>query len=367
MHVPFNDLSLIHNKVKKKINISINSTIKKNSFILSKQVDLFEKEFSRYCCAKYSIGCGNGYDALFLAIKSLNLKRGTEVIIPAMTYAATAYAAINADLKLILVDVDKQGLLDMEKLEKKLNSRTGLVIPVHLYGQSVNMKRLRLLKKKYNFKIIEDCAQAHGALDLSTNRKIGCIGDIACYSFYPGKNLGAFGDAGAIVTNNKSIYNKIKTYRALGSKRKYIHSNYGVNSRLDEIQAGILRIKLKQLDKWNMLRREIGHYYLKNIKFNNKFIAINTTPGSVYHIFNILVPNRNKFMKFLRINKIEFVIHYPKSINQHIRLKNTFRGIKFKNSEKIASNSISLPLFPYMKKNQIGYVVDKVNEFILNN
>ena len=264
MIVPFNDLSTVNQKIHKKIF----RTIKKNKFILSNEVSSFEKEFGNFCKANYVLGCANGYDALFLSLKVLNLSKNSEVIVPAMTYAATAYAVINAGLKLKLVDVDKNGLIDLDMLEKKINSNTKVIIPVHLYGQPVNMKKLINIKKKYNLKIIEDCAQAHGAFDFTTKKKIGCIGDIACYSFYPGKNLGAIGDAGAIVTNNKNFYNKLKGFRTLGSKIKYIHNTFGINSRLDEIQACVLRAKLKFLNIHNNLRKKIAKYYKKKYKIS---------------------------------------------------------------------------------------------------
>jgi dTDP-4-amino-4,6-dideoxygalactose transaminase len=366
MKIPFNDLSAIHQSIRKNINTSISKVINANKFILSNEVKLFELEFAKYCNAKYAIGCGNGYDALFLALKSLNLKKNSEVIVPAMTYAATAYAVINAGLKIKLVDVDLNGLMNLEELERKISKKTKAVIPVHLYGQPLNMKKLIQLKKKYNFYIIEDCAQAHGAFDYSTNQKIGCIGDVACYSFYPGKNLGAFGDAGALVTNNRNLYSKLKAYRALGAEKKYLHKTFGINSRLDELQASILRIKIRKLDFWNCSRIQVANYYINKIKYNKNFIFINTKKGSVFHIFNVLVKNRKMFMNFLKKKNIDFVVHYPKSINQH----NLFRKIikkEYKVAQKIANNSISLPIFPYMKKIQIDYVVNNINKYIEKN
>ena len=277
-----------------------------------------------------------------------------------MTYAATAYAVINAGLKLKLIDVNINGLIDLDILKSKINKNTKVIIPVHLYGQPVNMKKLIQLKKKYNLKIIEDCAQAHGAYDFSINKNIGCIGDIACYSFYPGKNLGAFGDAGAIVTNNLKYYNKLRAFRALGSRTKYIHKTFGVNSRLDEIQASILRAKLKFLNIWNNSRKKIAKYYIKNIKPNKNLKFINTTKGSVFHVFNIIVKNRKHFMKYLQTKKINCIIHYPKSINQHKLFKH-ISNENFYFAEKIAKNSVSLPIYPYMKKKHIDYVVKNIN------
>ena len=358
MIVPFNDLSTVNQKIHKKIF----RTIKKNKFILSNEVSSFEKEFGNFCKANYVLGCANGYDALFLSLKVLNLSKNSEVIVPAMTYAATAYAVINAGLKLKLVDVDKNGLIDLDMLEKKINSNTKVIIPVHLYGQPVNMKKLINIKKKYNLKIIEDCAQAHGAFDFTTKKKIGCIGDIACYSFYPGKNLGAIGDAGAIVTNNKNFYNKLKGFRTLGSKIKYIHNTFGINSRLDEIQACVLRAKLKFLNIHNNSRKKIAKYYKKNIKSHKDLQIINTTKGSIFHVFNIIVKDRNHLANYLKKKKIYCVIHYPKSINQHKFLKNVSNE-KFYFAEKLAKNSLSIPIFPFMKKKQIDYVVKNINNY----
>lgn len=358
MIVKFNDLSTVNQKISN----SILKTIKKNKFILSNEVSMFEKEFSNFCNAKYTVGCANGYDALFLSLKVLDLDKNSEVIVPAMTYAATAYAVINSGLKLKLVDVDKNGLLDLNKLEKKINKKTKAIIPVHLYGQPVNMKKLINIKKKYNLKIIEDCAQAHGAYDYTTKKKIGCIGDIACYSFYPGKNLGAIGDAGAIVTNNKNYYNKLKGFRALGSKVKYVHNTFGVNSRLDEIQACALRSKLKFLNIHNNSRKKIAKYYNENIKSHKYLEFINTTKGSVFHVFNIIVKDRKHLMNYLKKKHIDCVIHYPKSINQHNFLKN-ISNEKFYFAEKLAKKSLSIPIYPFMKKKQIDHVVKNINKY----
>ena len=239
-------------------------------------------------------------------------------------------------------------------------------MPVHLYGSSADLNSIKKIIKKNKQKIylVDDCSQAHGAIDDSDNlkRKIGSTSDISCFSLYPGKNLGAYGDAGIITTNNKKIYQTIRKLRNLGSEKKFIHEYVGFNSRLDTIQAAILDIKLKDLTKLNNKRRTIAKKYDKEIN-NKNFTKLVYAKNSVYHQYVILVKNRDKFTKFLNKHKIGFGFHYPFSINQLNVFKNRFKNNEFKNSNKLAKNGISLPIDPNLTNKQLNYIVNKINSF----
>ena len=345
-------LNLIYSDIKKKI--------KKNNFILGNEVLDFEKKFSSYCGAKYGIGCANGTDALLIALKSLKLKKGSEVLIPAMTYCSTAFAVINAGLKPVLIDTDYLSpTINIDNIKKKINHNTKVIIPVHLYGSVVNISSIRKMIKNRNIYIIDDCAQAHGG-EIG-NKKVGSLADISCL-VYIQKNLGAYGDAGIITTNKKSFYEKIRNYRNLGSIEKFKHTQVGLNSRLDTLQAAILLRKLKFLDANNKKRIKIAKYYDDNI-INRKITKLRYSKSAVYHQYVILVKSRKKLEKILNKENIQYGFHYPKSINQIEVLKNRFKKQKFRNSEKLARNGISMPIDPNLKLIEIKKIVKILNSF----
>ncbi len=337
--------------------------LKKNDYILGNKVSEFEKKFSNFCNSKYAIGVANGTDALTIALKSLNLKKGSEVIIPAMTYCSTAFAVINANLKPILVDIERNSpTIDIPSLKKKINSRTKVIMPVHLYGSVAKMNEIKKLIKGKNIFLIDDCSQAHGAIysDNNINKKIGSIGDISCFSLYPGKNLGAYGDAGIITTNSKKYFNLIKNLRNLGSDKKFIHTKVGVNSRLDTIQAIILNLKLKYLNKNNLKRKKISNIYSNRI--NNKYVTkLNYSKNAVYHQYVIMTSRRKKLIKLFNINNIQYGFHYPKSINQLDVFRYRFRNEKYINSEKLAKTGISLPIDTNLKNAEISKIIRLIN------
>ncbi len=338
--------------------------LKKNDFILGNKVIEFEKNFSKFCNTKFAIGVANGTDALTIALNSLNLKKGSEVIIPAMTYCSTAFAVINANLKPVLVDIEKDSpTIDITSLKKKINSKTKVIMPVHLYGSVAKMNEINRLIKGKNIFLIDDCSQAHGAaITANKNKKkmIGSIGDISCFSLYPGKNLGAYGDAGIITTNNKKIYNIIKNLRNLGSDKKFIHTRVGVNSRLDTMQAIILDLKLKELKKNNDKRRKIAKIYSDQI--NNRFVKkLIYSKNAVYHQYVIRTSKRKELIKLFNSNNIQYGFHYPKSINQLDVFRLRFRNERFINSEKLAKEGISLPIDTNLKKNEISKIVKLIN------
>ena len=347
--------------IQKKIFINIKNVINKNNFILGNYVNEFEKSFANYCGTKYAISCANGTDALTIALKILNLPKNSEVIIPAMTYCSTAFAVINAGLKPILVDIDKSSpTLSLGILKKKISKNTKVIMPVHLYGSVVDINKIKKLIKNKKIYLIDDCSQAHGAF--LGNKRVGSLADISCFSLYPGKNLGAYGDAGIITTNDVNYYNKLKNFRNLGSDVKFVHTQIGFNSRLDTIQACILLEKIKLLDKYNAQRRKIANYYNKNIN-NQKISKLIYSKGSVYHQFVILVEDRERLIDIFNINKIQFGFHYPKSINQIESLKIFFKNKNFYNSENLANKCFSIPIDPTLKKSEVKKIVNTLNSF----
>lgn len=350
-------------KIRNKILTSIKKVINQNNFILGKEVEIFENNFSKYCGSKYAISCSNGTDAITLALLSLDLPKNSEVIIPAMTYASTFYAVLNAGLKPVLTDInDNDPLINFDQIISKINNKTRVIIPVHLYGSVVDIEKL---KKKINKKIIivDDCSQAHGALYQNKKRVGGSsVSTISTFSLYPGKNLGAYGDGGIITTDNKKICNKIKTIRNIGALKKFNHETIGLNNRLDTLQASILIHKLKQLDKLNKKRFAISKKYFKEIK-NSKVSFLKYTCHSVFHQFVVKVKNRKKFINYMTRSKIQTGIHYPHTINQMKYFKNNYKYKKFSNAEVLAKECVSLPIDPMLKKKDLEYIIKKINNY----
>ena len=363
--IKFFDLYKQDKNLHKNILKRIKDLFLKGDFILGKEVEIFEKNFSKFCGSKYAISCANGTDALTLALKSLNLPNDSEVIIPAMTYCSTAFSVIEANLKPILVDTEKlNSTINVLDLAKKITKKTKVILPVHLYGSVANLKAIKKLIKNKRIYLIDDCAQAHGAYDDSDNKKkkIGSTSDISCFSLYPGKNLGAYGDAGIITTNNRSFYYKLRKLRNLGSEKKFIHDEVGVNSRLDTIQAIILNEKLKYLAPNNKKRQKIAKFYNQNLN-NKKIKKLNYSKSCVYHQYVILVNNRNSLIKLLNNKKIQYGFHYPYAVHQLSVFKKRFSNKRFKNAEILAKNSISLPIDPNLSKKELNYIVKSLNEF----
>ncbi len=342
----------------------ISQVIKKNEFINGKSVKIFEKNFSNFCRTKYSIGCNSGTDALFLALKSLELKKNSEVLLPAQTYCSTLFSVINAGLKPVLVDIQKDNpTICVNDLKKKISSKTKALIIVHLYGECSDIKKIKNIIKNKKIYLIEDAAQAHGAIDYSYGRKgktVGSIGDMACFSFYPGKNLGAYGDAGAITTNNKKYFYNLLKLRNLGGIKKYQHSMVAFNSRLDTIQASILVNKLRFLNSNNLKRKKIALFYKKNI--NNKYVqTLRYSKGCVYHQFVILCKKEKKLTKLLTKKNIQWGKHYPQPLHKLDATKKLFKNKNFPNAEYFSSNGISLPIDPNLKKKELIKICNVIN------
>ncbi|MBD1140713.1 DegT/DnrJ/EryC1/StrS family aminotransferase [Pelagibacterales bacterium SAG-MED39] len=356
----FKNDKILHSRI---IN-DIKKTFKKGDFIQGEHTKSFEKNFSKFVNAKYSVGCANGTDALILALKSLELPINSEVILPSMTYCSTIFAVIQSNLKPVLVDIGLNSpTIDINKINRNITKKTKVILPVHLYGSAINIDLIKKILKKHKQKIfiIDDCAQAHGALD-DKKKNIGSTSDISCFSLYPGKNLGAYGDAGIITTNNINHYKKIKNLGNLGSDQKFIHTNVGLNSRLDSIQAIILNAKLTKLNSSNKKRRIIANTYDKYIN-NKKIIKLSYSKYAVYHQYVIKSKNRSKLIKILKKKNIQYGFHYPFSINQLHAVRKIFKKKKFRNSEILAAQGISLPIDPNLKKKQINKIIQVVNNF----
>ena len=363
MKVPFSILERQYKMYQKEYEAKALEILRKGWYILGEETEKFEEEYAKYTGTKYALGIDNGLNALVLAFRALNIGQGDEVIVQGNTFIATVMGITINGATPIFVEPDEYYNIDIEKIEEKITERTKAICVVHLYGQASRMDKVLELCKKYNLKLVEDCAQAHGAE--FNGQKIGSFGDIGCFSFYPGKNLGCFGDGGAITTNNEEIYKKIKMLRSYGSEKKYHHIEVGYNARLDELQAGLLRIKLSHLSELTNERKEIAEKYLKEIK--NPLVhlpKVRENCSHVWHLFVVRVENRDKFQKYLEENGIGTVIHYP--IPPHLSKAYEYLGYKvgdYPITEEYAKTVISLPLYNGMTKEEIGYVIEKINEY----
>lgn len=362
--IKFNDFKYMHEEIKEELKYEFNKILDNERFILGENVKKFENEFAVYCDTKYAIGCGNGLEAIKLILQGYGIGEGDEVIIPSNTFIATALAVSYTGAKPILVEPKLETYtINPDLIKEKITSRTKAIIAVQLYGQSSDMNSIIDIAKKYNLKVIEDAAQAHGAM--YKGKKVGSLSDAAAFSFYPGKNLGALGDAGGITTNDEQLAIKIKALRNYGSDYKYHHIYKGTNSRLDEIQAAFLRIKLKNLDRWNRERNYIAERYLKEIKnCAIQLPIIDLKNEHVWHIFAIRVNNRKNFVKYLNDNNIESMIHYPIPIH----LQPAYKDLNIKKGdlpvcEIISEQEVSLPLYYGLKNEQIDYIINILNEY----
>ena len=362
MNIPFSTLSHLHNELKDDLMQKFNNIYNSGWYIKGNEVKSFEDNFSNYIGCKYCVGVGNGLDAIKLALLALDIGQGDEVIVPSNTFIATVLAISQVGATPILVDPDIDTYnISYKNIENSITKKTKAIIVVHLYGQSADMDEILEIVKNNKLYLIEDCAQAHGAE--YKGKKVGSFGDISCFSFYPGKNLGALGDAGAIVTNNKSYANKIRSLSNYGSSIKYKHEYKGINSRLDEIQAGFLNVKLKYIDKMINERSKVANRYLKEIH-NDKIILpkVKSDRNHVWHIFAIRTNERNKFQEYLKKNNIDTVIHYPVSIAKQKAYKNdNINDLPI--AYKISKEELSLPLYYGMKDEEIDYVIDIINKY----
>lgn len=360
--IKFLDLKKINNRYREEIDSRIKDILDKGWYLQGEENENFTKNFANFCGTKFALGVANGLDALNLIIKAYGFGNGDEIIVPANTYIATILAISENGCIPILVEPDiKTYNINPDSIEEKITTKTKAIMVVHLYGQAVQMEKIWKIAKKYNLKIIEDSAQAHGAI--YQENRTGNLGDASGFSFYPGKNLGCIGDGGAVTTNDEELFNKIKAIANYGSDRKYHHIYKGVNSRLDEIQAAVLDIKLKHLDSDNNKRREISKYYRENIK-NSKIILPDTydEKSHVWHIFAVRTQNRDEFQKYLTEKGIQTIIHYPTPPHKQGAYKE-WNNLSFTITEEIHNTILSLPISPVMTDSEIEKVVEVVNEF----
>ena len=364
MEIPFVSFKPLEKELDKELRNAFERVYNRSWYIEGEEDKKFEEDFAKFCNSKYCVGVGNGLDALMLALKSLDIKEGDEVIVPSNTYIATALAVTYVGATPIFVEPDiKTFNINPEIIEEKITEKTKAIIPVHLYGQPCQMDKIMQIAKSNNLFVVEDCAQAHGAR--FNGQIIGSFGDVGCFSFYPGKNLGALGDAGAIVTNNKEIADKVRALGNYGSDYKYHHIYKGNNSRLDELQAAFLDAKLSSLDKVNNERRRVANRYLNEI--NNDKIILPFVPNNVepvWHIFGIRSKERDELEKYLNDNGIKTNKHYP--IPMH--LQECYKDLNIKQgelpiAEEISKTELSIPMYYGMTDEEIEYVIDIINKF----
>lgn len=364
MEVPFVDLRPAHANIHDELTAAFEDTLEQSWFIGGKNDQAFENEFSEYVGQGYTVGCGNGLDALMLILKALGIGEGDEVILPANTFIATALAASYAGAKPVLIDpILETANIDPPKIEQAITPRTKAIMAVHLYGQPAQMKEIMEIAERHHLYVIEDAAQAHGAAYYG--QKVGTFGDGAGFSFYPGKNLGALGDAGAAVVKDPEIARTVRTIGNYGSEVKYKHDLQGNNSRLDEMQAAFLRIKLKHLDEWNEERRRIAQRYMEGIT-NPKIRLPKVIDGAcpVWHIFAIRTDERDRLKNYLEEKGIGTNIHYPIPIHlQKAYADLGYHKGDFPAAEEIANTELSLPMYYGMTEDQIQYVIDQLNRF----
>ena len=365
MQISYLDLGAIHGKIQKELDEAYQQVMERQWFISGKADKSFEEEFAEYCGVAACVGVGNGLDAIRLILLAYEIGSGDEGIVPANTFSATALAVSYVGATPVFVDASFDTYtIDPEKIEEKITEKTKAIIAVHLYGRCADMEPICRLAERYSLKVIEDAAQAHGAL--LDGKKVGALGDAAAFSFYPGKNLGALGDAGAVVTNDMEIAGKVRAYGNYGSYEKYVHIYQGCNSRLDELQAAFLSVKLKYLDEWNEERRRIARKYTKGIR-NNKVICPQMPQNDkehVFHIYPVLVEERDAFTEFLKKHGIMTNVHYPIPITEQGAYTDRKGQIdNYPVTKRICAQEVSLPLYPEMTEEQIEWVISCVNSF----
>lgn len=366
MKIPFVDLKTQYHNIQSEIDSAISEVIENTAFIGGPFAKAFEDRFAEFCGVQYCVGVGNGTDALFIALKAMGIGPGDEVITVANSFIATSEAITAAGAKVVFVDIDPVTYnIDTRQIENKITGKTKAIIPVHLYGQPANMDPILQIAEKHGLKILEDAAQAHGAV--YKGRKIGSIGHAGSFSFYPGKNLGAYGDAGAIVTHDEDLAIKARMIANHGRVQKYDHDMEGVNSRLDGIQGAVLGVKLKHLDNWTEMRRKNAYLY-------NELLADTplTTPAeidnvrAVYHLYVVRIPNgkREDLQPYLKEQGVAIGIHYPialPNLNAYSYLNHSPGD--FPEATKASQEILSLPMYPELQREQIEYVVEKIKGF----
>ncbi|MBQ1532682.1 MAG: DegT/DnrJ/EryC1/StrS family aminotransferase [Solobacterium sp.] len=363
MNIMANNLKRMYDQHADEFEAKALEVLRSGWYILGNELRSFENEFAQYIGSKYCVGLASGLDALWIAFRALGIGAGDEVIVSSNSYIACVMGITMNNASPVFVEPDQYGNLDAEKIEEKITDKTKAILAVHLYGQSCDMTKIMELAHKYDLKVVEDCAQSHGTE--WKGRKTGTFADIACFSFYPTKNLGAFGDGGAITTDDEGYADAIRTIRNYGSKVHYQNEVVGTNSRLDELQAGLLRVKLKYLDELNAERMALANRY--DTEVHNPWITyLPTRPGSnnIYHQYEILSPCRDELIEYLLAKGIHTIIHYP--IPPH--LSNAYKYLGFVKgdlpiAEKYADTILSLPMYNGMTEEEQTYVIEALNAF----
>ena len=363
MKIEQNNMKPLFLKYRQEFEDAALNVLESGWYVLGRNVKLFEEEFADFVRAKYCVGLASGLDALWIAVKALNIGVGDEVIVQANTYIASVMGITINGAKPVFVEPDEYYNIDSSKIEKAISKHTKAVLVVHLYGQATNMDEICDICHRYNLYLIEDCAQAHGAK--YRDKFVGTFGDVGCFSFYPTKNIGAFGDAGAIVTNDKKIDEYVRTFRNYGSERRYYNKMIGANSRLDEIQAALLRVKLKHIDEITYEHVRIAEKYDCMIS-NEKIIkpVVHSDATSVWHQYVVRCEEREKLIKFLESKEISTIVHYPippylSEAYEYLKITSN----DFPITQKYADTVLSLPMYFGMNEEQQKYVVDVINSF----
>jgi dTDP-4-amino-4,6-dideoxygalactose transaminase len=360
MKVPFLELLPTYKELQPEFDVAYHRVMESGWYLLGKELEAFEAEFAQYCGAKHCVGCGNGLDALHLILRAYDIGPGDEVIVPAHTFIATWLAVSYAGATPVPVDVEPVYCnLDPSKIEAKITPHTKAIMPVHLYGHPADMAPINAIAKKHGLKVIEDAAQAHGAA--YHGFRCGTLGDAAGFSFYPGKNLGAFSDAGAVVTNDPGVAEKVRKLRNYGSTVKYQHELQGINSRIDELTAAFLRVKLTKLDEWNARRKEIAAFYMAQLPTAHLGLpTVAEGAEHAWHLFVIRHPQREQLQKKLAADGIGTLIHYP--VPPHLTGAYQELGFKagdFPVTEQLCSEILSLPVGPHLKE-ATEYIIQQV-------
>lgn len=363
MNIPANRLDRGFYQYQDEFEAKALEVLRSGWYVLGKEVAEFEKEFAAYCGAKYCVGLASGLDALWIAFRVLGIGEGDEVIVQGNTYIASVMGITINGATPVFVEPDAFYNIDVTKIEEKITERTKAILVVHLYGQASNMTEIMRLAEKYNLRVVEDCAQSHGA---KWNGKMtGTFGDVGCFSFYPSKNLGAFGDGGAVVINDEILDKKFRVFRNYGSEKRYHNMIIGANSRLDEMQAALLRVRLSHLDEINAERADIAAAYTAAIN-NEKVLLpqIRTGASSVFHQYVVRTDDRDKFINYLQDRGIGTIIHYP--IPPHLAEAYQYLGYEkgaYPITEAYADTVLSLPMYTGMTQEEIKYVIDVINEY----
>jgi dTDP-4-amino-4,6-dideoxygalactose transaminase len=355
--IPLVDLQAQGRDIEAETQRALSKVFRRCDFILGEEVSLFEREFAEYCQVPHAVGVGSGTDAVQLACRALGLGEGDEAIVPAMTFAATAFAVSLSGARPVFVDVRRDdALIDPGKIEAAVTARTRAIIPVHLYGQCADMEAICAIAAKHSLAVIEDAAQAHGAL--YRGKRAGSLGDVGCFSFYPAKNLGACGDGGLVTTARRDLAERIAMLRNCGAREKYHHEAVGLNSRLDTVQAAILRVKLRRLDGWNAARARIADHYRTALKGVWGVESTRHSPGSVHHLHVVRVAARDAVLKALNAEGIGAGIHYPFALHELDAYASLgYRQGEFPVAEDWARRCLSLPIYPELGPSEVDACV----------